>query len=75
MVAREVVGLEEEEHPAAALTADSLRLLFGCGPREQQRRPRPARRPDQDPALTVAERRVLDELEAEYPRKYEIASS
>ena len=66
MVAREVVGVEEEEDAPAGLLPDEGRLLGRRRAREQQRRAAPARRRDTHPALSAAERRVFEQREAEH---------
>jgi hypothetical protein len=66
VIGREVVRLQEQEDTAAGLVADSLPLPLRGGAGEKERGARRAARPDDDPPLAAAERRVLDELEAQH---------
>lgn len=75
VVAGEVIGLQEQEDPAAGLVADVLPLLVRPSLGQQQPAARRAAEPHDDPAFAAADRRVLHELEAQYAAEDEIASS
>ena len=65
---REIVGGEEQEHAAAGLVADVLRLMVGRGAGEEDGGGvgRCAGRADRDPALVLRrDIAVLDQREAE----------
>lgn len=53
VVSPEVIGLQEEEHPAAGLIADERLLLLGGGAGQEQRGTRSAGRRDDHPALVL----------------------
>lgn len=65
MVAREIVGHQEQKHAAAALIADCHGLRRVRGPGEQKAALGAARRRHHDPAFLLIQPRIFAEHEAE----------
>lgn len=68
VVAAEIIRVQEEEHPSAALATDTGELLVVLGLCEDEPRARGARGLKDDPPPALAERGVLDKYEAELRR-------
>src|SRR5207253_551008 len=69
IVTPEVVRVEEKEYPPAGLVADPA-FLFRCrSPGQEQTGPAGPRRRDKDPALPLAQGRILDQDEAQAARE------
>ena len=68
MVAREVFGLQEQEHAPARLATDRGALRVVSRARQQKRRATPGRR-DHDPTLRRRERGVVPRMCGMFPKQ------